>query len=318
LPHLSRRTFEERWVKARCREAEAAPSVCCPGRERGAFSVKSWWTRSTLELGQMTELLSALDTGARILDLGAGGGGGLAAREGIVVVRLDLRPPRTRDTGGDWVVADAALLPFEARSFDVVVSNHSLEHIAGLPEAIREAGRVLKENGVFYVAVPDSTTLADRIYRWLGRGGGHINAFRRPSDLVELVESLTTLRCRGVATLFSSFSFLNARTFQAPPPRKIALFAFGSERFLVFFVWSLRWLDRLFQTRFGIYGWRVCFGAADCPFDLEIRVNVCVRCGSGQSEAFLRASGRTRRIAVLEAYRCPVCNTTNLLTPDPV
>jgi SAM-dependent methyltransferase len=265
----------------------------------------------------MTELLSTLEPGARLLDLGAGGGSGLGAGEGILVVRLDLQPPRTREAGGEWVVADAALLPFPARSFDVVVSNHSLEHIAGLAEATREAGRVLKADGVFYVAVPDSTTLADRIYRWLGRGGGHINAFRRPSDVIELVESLSALRCRGVATLFSSFSFLNARTFQARPPRKIALFAFGSEQFLIFFVWSLRWLDRLFHTRLGVYGWRFCFRATGCPFDPEPRVNVCVRCGSGQSEAFLRASGRTRRAVLLEAYRCPVCNTTNLLTPDP-
>jgi SAM-dependent methyltransferase len=266
----------------------------------------------------MTEILSTLEPGARLLDLGTGDGSGTAPRDGIVVVRLDLQPPRTRDAGGNWVIADAALLPFDAGSFDVVVSNHSLEHIAGLNEAIREAGRVLKPNGVFCAAIPDSTTLADRLYRWLGRGGGHINAFRQPSDLVELVESLTTLRCHGVATLFSSFSFLNARTFQARPPRKITLFAFGSERFLVFFVWSLRWLDRLFHTRFGVYGWRFCFRATDCPFDPELRVNVCVRCGSGQSAAFLRASGRIRRAVVLEAYRCPVCNATNLLTPDPV
>jgi SAM-dependent methyltransferase len=266
----------------------------------------------------MTELLSTLEPGARILDLGAGSGSGSVAGAGILIVRLDLQPPRTRDAGGDWVVADAALLPFEARSFDVVVSNHSLEHIAELGEAIRETGRVLKTNGVFYVAVPDSTTLADRIYGWLGHGGGHINAFRQPSDVIDLVEALTTLRCRGVAALFSSFSFLNARTFQTRPPRKIALFAFGSERFLVFFVWFLRRLDGLFHTRFGVYGWRFCFRATGCPFDPELRVNVCVRCGSGCSEAFLRASGRTRRAFVLEAYRCPVCNATNLLTPDPV
>ena len=266
----------------------------------------------------MTEFLSTLEPGARLLDLGAGGGSGVAARAGILVVRLDLQPPRTRDAGGDWVVADAGLLPFEARSFDVVVSNHSLEHIAELRGAIRETGRVLKANGVFYAAVPDSTALTDRIYRWLGRGGGHINAFRQPSDLIELVESLTTLRCRGSAALFSSFSFLNARTFQARPPRKIAVFAFGSERFLVCFVWFLRWLDRLFHTRLGVYGWRFCFGATDCSFDPELRVNVCVRCGSGHSEAFLRASRRTRRAFLLEAYRCPICNATNLLTPDPV
>lgn len=47
----------------------------------------------------------------------------------------------------DFVVADAARLPFSECSFDVVISNDSLEHISMWREAIFEMKRVMKSNG---------------------------------------------------------------------------------------------------------------------------------------------------------------------------
>ena len=90
-------------------------------------------------------------------------------------------------------------MPFPAEAFDAIVSNHSLEHFVELEATLREIGRVIKRGGVLYVAVPDASTLTDRIYRWLARGGGHVNAFRAPRDVIDPVEKLTGLPHRSHA-----------------------------------------------------------------------------------------------------------------------
>ena len=91
------------------------------------------------------------------------------------MVRVDL--DRQAPAPPNLVQADAARMPFPDHCFDLIISNHSLEHFGDLAGSLREIGRVVRPNGALYVAVPDATTLSDRFYRWLARGGGHVNAF---------------------------------------------------------------------------------------------------------------------------------------------
>ena len=147
--------------------------------------------------------------------------------------------------------------------------------------ALEEVGRVIRPGGVFFVAVPDAATLTDRIYRWMGRGGGHVNAFRSAEQLAALVERLTRLPHRDTLALFSSLSFLNAFHRTGRPQIKSVLFAFGNERFLALLNWILRRLDRRFHTRLSQYGWSFHFGNVDLPAGRKPWINVCVRCGSG-------------------------------------
>jgi SAM-dependent methyltransferase len=258
----------------------------------------------------MLRLIEALPAGSRVLDLGARAGSFETRRSDLCIVRLDLEPPAGWASGA-YVRADARRMPFRAASFDVIISNHSLEHFVALRETIGEIGRVIKPDGALYVAVPDASTLADRIYRWLGRGGGHVNPFYAPADVIGPIEWITGLRHRGTRLLYSSFSFLNANNFVTRPPRKIALFAFGNERFLAYFVWLLRAIDCRFGTRLSHYGWALYFGSAELAPGEEEWINVCVRCGAGHSEPFLRKSGSLAKGA---AYRCPNCRGFNLLT----
>jgi SAM-dependent methyltransferase len=274
----------------------------------------------------MIELLEHLPNHSHVLDLGAGPGSFTMDRPGLCVVRLDLEVPAARK-GGDYVSADAARMPFRSQSFDVIISNHSLEHFCELEATVREIGRVIQPDGALYAAVPDAGSLADRVYRWLGKGGGHVNPFRSPEEVVALIQRHTGLEHRGTRVLFSSFSFLNRHNFRARPPRKIALFAFGNERFLALTTWILRWFDRRFQTGLSRYGWSFYFGSAgrlntgrlnneapwlEKPWLEKPWMNVCVRCGSGASEAFLRKTVAVR----WGAYRCPVCGGWNLITSD--
>src|SRR5579872_2595885 len=125
----------------------------------------------------MLHLIAGLPPGACVLDLGAGSGSFHTDRGDLTIVRLDLEIRAAREPGC-YVAADAARMPFASSSFDLIVSNHSLEHFPELEPALAEVGRVLRPDGMLYVAVPNATTLTDSIYRWMGRGGGHVNAFR--------------------------------------------------------------------------------------------------------------------------------------------
>jgi SAM-dependent methyltransferase len=259
----------------------------------------------------MLDLVAKLPAGSRVLDLGAAGGSFATSRDDILVVRVDREIPSTR-AAGSYVSADAARLPFDDGIFDLAISNHSLEHFVELEPAVRELGRVLKPGGALYAAVPDAGTLTDRIYRWLARGGGHVNPFRAPEEVIALIQRLTGMAHRGTRVLHSSLSFLNRRNVTTPP-RKLALFAGGNEIFLAIFNFALRRCDRTFGTRLSHYGWAFYFGGLP-PGALEPWMNVCVRCGSGHSEDFLRQrAGIRRHWAIFETYRCPSCGGFNLL-----
>jgi SAM-dependent methyltransferase len=256
----------------------------------------------------LIRLIDSLPQGARVLDVGARSGSFSTSRTDIVVVRVDLELPDSRKAG-EYVAADAARLPFADRSFDAIISNHSLEHFCELEATVREIGRVVKPDGALFVAVPDASTLSDGIYRWLGRGGGHVNPFRSAAEVIALIERLTPLRHRASVELTASMSFLNAHNFVSRPPRKIALFAFGHEGCLAVLNSVLRRVDRAFGTRLSIYGWAFHFGPA-APAVIEGPwTNVCVRCGAGASEEYLRSKGAVRRFA----WRCPDCGGFNLL-----
>jgi SAM-dependent methyltransferase len=265
----------------------------------------------------MLNLVQNLPAGSRVLDLGAGPGSFRTSRNDLSIVRLDLEIPRTLGSGS-YVAADAAHMPFASRSFDLIISNHSLEHFPELEETVREIGRVIRPRGVLYIAVPDAGTLSDRIYRWMARGGGHVNPFRAPGEVTGLVERLAGLRLRSSRVLYSSLSFVNAHNIAGRPQRKSAIFAYGNERYLAALMWTLRQVDSRFHTRLSHYGWAFYFGEVDLPEKLEAWINVCVRCGSAQAVTFLRKVGAIPPILrAVQSYRCPDCGGFNLLSADP-
>jgi SAM-dependent methyltransferase len=265
----------------------------------------------------MLNLVKNLSPGSRVLDLGAGLGSFRTSRSDLPIVRLDLEIPPKRGSGA-YVAADAARMPFASRSFDLIISNHSLEHFPELEATVREIGRVIRPGGVLYIAVPDAGTLSDRIYRWMGRGGGHVNAFRAPGEVTGLVERLTGLPLRSSRVLYSSLAFLNSHNLAGRPQIKSVLFAFGNERFLAVLMWILRRLDRRFHTRLSHYGWAFYFGQVDLPRTLDSWINVCVRCGSADAVVYLRKLGAIPPIrGAVQPYRCPSCGAYNLLIEDP-
>jgi hypothetical protein len=264
----------------------------------------------------MHEILRRLPAGARVLDLGSRDGSFDASNYPVRVVRADLEVP----SGGHrdvFVCADAAALPFATASFDAIVANHSLEHFERLNEALEEMGRVLKPHGAIFVAVPDASTMADRLYRWLGRGGGHVNAFRWRDDLIALIEGPTRLRFAGGRTLRTSLAILNRKNQGGRIQRKLLLLGGGSETLLVLWSAISRIVDRLLGTRLSVYGWALYFGELGEAVDRGTWSNVCARCGAGYSSAWLENTGRVRRGRwLVRGYACPACGAWNIFTHD--
>lgn len=264
----------------------------------------------------MHEILRHLGAGEMVLDLGSKSGSFDAASLSATTIRVDLKPSTPLD-GARAVRADAARLPFCNQSFATVIANHSLEHFEQLDDALSEAARVLKGRGSLFVAVPDASSLTDRIYRWLGRGGGHVNAFRSAAEVIGRVTAKTGLGYAGGRVLCTSLSFLNSRSHTEPAPRRLVLLGGGREGILRWLNRLLRICDRWLGTRTSVYGWALYFGSVPEPVSSRTWVNVCVRCGAGSDSAALRAAGLTRlRLLLAWTYACPKCGASNFFHRD--
>ena len=263
----------------------------------------------------MHELLRNLQPDDRVLDLGCAGGSFDAGLSSLQVIRVDLdRPPSPL---ANFVQADAARLPFPDRTFQVIVSNHSLEHIDELDAALREIGRVAKPDGALYVAVPDASTFSDRLYRWLARGGGHVNAFSSAPELAVRIERSSGLRHVATRTLCTSLSCLNRDNRRSRAPRRLWLVGGGTPFSLHVISYLSRLLDRFLRTRLSVYGWSVYFGNINSRIDRRTSTDVCIRCGSGHSSEWLQRHAEiARRFVFFRVYRCPSCGVSNVFSDD--
>jgi len=258
----------------------------------------------------MHEILTQLPPGALVLDLGSGRGSFDTVQFPLQVVLADLVPPP--QAPASFVACSADRLPFPDHTFHALILNHSLEHFENLSASVSEISRVLSTNGFLYVAVPDASTLTDHVYRWLGRGGGHVNPFTDAAAVARMFTEATGLPHAGTRLLCTSLSFLNRRNIPTRPPRKLLLFCNGNETFLRALTFALRYIDRWFHLRASVYGWAFFFGDPLTP-DVAVWTNVCIRCGSGVPSASLPV---TRRRILPDVYNCPSCGTRNLFTDD--
>lgn len=263
----------------------------------------------------MDEILRSLQADARVLDLGSALGSFPAWRSNTQrIVRIDLEAPATPSQG--FVQCHAAHLPFPPETFDAVIANHSLEHIAPLAPALCELRRVMKPTAQLFVAVPDAASPSDRLYRWVYHGGGHVNAFTSPGEVVALVSELTGLPLAAFRELRTSYGFLERRHFHPRPPRRLFLFANGNIGVITFMNYAARILDRYLRTRLSSYGWAFYFGACRAEIDTSVWSNVCAGCGSSHNSAWLTAAGLVRRRSLNFVYDCPDCGVLNYFTHD--
>lgn len=251
----------------------------------------------------MHEILRTAAPSDWVLDLASQHGSFPAGATPGRVIRLDLQA--RAEPGAFAVRADAARLPFRDGVFARVVANHCFEHFVELDAATREVARVMAPGAQLYVSVPDASALADRLYRWLARGGGHVNAFTSPRQLAQRMAIATGLPLAAQRLLHSGFTFANRRRAAGRAPRRLWLLGGGFPWMLRWATWLLRQSDRQLGTRLSVYGWALFFGDVHVD-DLTAWTNVCIACGSGTPARALRGL----------RYRCPACGELNLFTPD--
>lgn len=109
----------------------------------------------------------------RLLDVGCGHGvnAALLAQQGWQVYGLDLSQTavaHARQLLGERVeTGDLLTVKYGARAFDVVLMSHSLEHMYHLSAVLAEARRILDEEGLLVIAVPNADSLEARLFgRW--------------------------------------------------------------------------------------------------------------------------------------------------------
>lgn len=257
----------------------------------------------------MHEILRNLSSEARVLDLGCHEGSFPSRATAAQVVRLDRDAVHDTLLGGDFVCSDATCLPFADQSFDAIIANHSLEHFENLERCLLEINRVLKPHAALFVSVPDASTITDKIYRWLARGGGHVNAFTSSVELAQKISNTTGLVHVATRVLGSSLSFLNRRNSPTPRPRRLLLLGGGYESVLFFYVWASRRIDHLLNLRSSVYGWAFYFGEISEPVATETLLNACIRCGS--SSPVSRLLVLPNKLNFFRTYKCPECNAIN-------
>ncbi len=93
---------------------------------------------------ELAALLANIGDGHQALNIGSG-----ESDLHSGVTNLDLDPSDITDC-----VGDALALPFDTNSFQLVLSQETMEHVSDPFQAVREMGRVLKTDGVLYLQVP--------------------------------------------------------------------------------------------------------------------------------------------------------------------
>jgi SAM-dependent methyltransferase len=117
-----------------------------------------------------------------LLEVGTGSGGiahyfGTHDKYRYVVDAVDLKDHRLVVGGYRYVRADGTRLPFKDETFDIVISNHVIEHVgdrAAQVNHLRELRRIMKPDGRGYLAVPNRWMMVEPHYRlvflsWLPR-----------------------------------------------------------------------------------------------------------------------------------------------------
>src|ERR1700722_3640565 len=124
-----------------------------------AYYPETFGTLTARTAGPLLESVG-IEPGMRVLDVATGPGyvAGAAAASGATVVGLDFSPSmgaqaRVRYPGIEFHQGDAELLPFDDGSFDAVVMNFGLLHLARPEAAIEQAYRVLVPGGRYAFTV---------------------------------------------------------------------------------------------------------------------------------------------------------------------
>lgn len=112
--------------------------------------------------------------GKPVLDIGTGAGvcaeffaSQVVGPHGSVVA-VDRSDQRLVTGQYHFEIVEGVRLPFENKSFDIVISNHVIEHVGGFNDKsthLKEISRVLKSSGILYLAFPNRFAVVEPHYK---------------------------------------------------------------------------------------------------------------------------------------------------------
>lgn len=164
-----------------------------------------------------------------LLEVGAGSGAiahyfSKLSSPSFRVTSVDVEDQRKISSGYEFQVYDGKRLPFENDRFDVVISNHVIEHVGGREqqqEHLAELCRVLAPGGYVYLATPSRWQIVEPhfslpLLSWIPRRwrDGYVRIMRRGErydcDLLRPVELRRLLNDSGLP-----YTSLNLQALQA-------------------------------------------------------------------------------------------------------
>jgi SAM-dependent methyltransferase len=144
----------------------------------------------------------------RVLDVGAGAGivSELSLRELRAAVHgFDLDYRITQNTLIDFgCIGDATAIPYADNSFDAVVANNVLEHLASPRPVFREIARVLRPGGRFHFKTPNRAHYVSFVARWTPQSVHNAVAAARGRDAEDTFVTWYRANTKGSINSLSS------------------------------------------------------------------------------------------------------------------
>ena len=130
---------------------------------------------------------------SQCVDLGANVVGIDASKKNIEVAKFHAKKNNLKI---DYKVASPEMLKTKVK-FDVILNMEIVEHVEDINFFIKESSKLLKKNGIMFVATLNKTLKsyafaiigAEYILKWLPIGTHDWEKFIPPSDLIEIKES---------------------------------------------------------------------------------------------------------------------------------
>jgi ubiquinone/menaquinone biosynthesis C-methylase UbiE len=133
-----------------------------PTSPKPGFIVQSGRQAKALKILKIIEDAGKVrNSSLKLLDIGTGNGEiAFFLSEFFDVTSVDVKDQRSQPGGFKFVCTEGEYLPFENQHFDVVVSNHVIEHVNNADVHLTEIYRILKSDGAVYLATPN------RLWPW--------------------------------------------------------------------------------------------------------------------------------------------------------
>lgn len=151
----------------------------------------------------------AAHRGGRVLDIGSQTADNLEPFNQHDLFGFDIefaREASQRKKNVIFATASATAIPFKDNSFDVILMNHVLEHIPDEELTLREARRVLKKDGLVWLACP--TSYLGKLKPGETERHGHVRAYNRSSLISAAQKQLTVCSAQNPGRILWAYHHL--------------------------------------------------------------------------------------------------------------